>query len=259
MRRVSLDLKVFVPQSGARVSLLSPSGDVTVRNLKNSGVVLATQSGDARASEIVGDVAAETASGDIAIEGIIGNVAASSASGDIKALRVSGQNFRAITQSGDVSFQDSAVPVVAVETVSGDAHVKGVTGRTLKVRAVSGDASAEDVAFEMDTHLDTVSGYVALALRGPLTTGTINLVTVSGDADLKLPRETNAVLEITTKGGDVKGKIIGADGKTEKDITGSGMVNLTETLGTGAGAKIVISSVSGDIGIDQESSVIDIS
>jgi DUF4097 and DUF4098 domain-containing protein YvlB len=237
---------------------MSPAGDVTVRNLKNSGVVLATQSGDARASEIIGDVVAETASGDIAIEGVVGNVAASSASGDIKALRVSGQNFRAITQSGDVSFQESAVPVVAVETVSGDAHVKAVSGRTLKVRAVSGDASAEDVAFEMDTHLDTVSGYVALALRGPLNTGTINLISVSGDGELKLPRESNAVLEITTKGGDVKGKIMGPDGKTEKDVTGSGMVNLSETLGTGAGARIVVSSVSGDIEIAQESPVIDI-
>ncbi|MES2459019.1 MAG: DUF4097 family beta strand repeat-containing protein [Armatimonadota bacterium] len=258
VRRVSLDLKVFVPQSGARVSLMSPSGDVTVRNLKNSGVVLATQSGDARASEIIGDVAAETASGDIAIEGVVGNVAASSASGDIKALRISGQNFRAITQSGDVSFQESAVPVVAVETVSGDAHVKAVSGRTLKVRAVSGDASAEDVAFELDTHLDTVSGYVALAPRGPLTAGTINIVSVSGDAELKLPRQTNAILEITTKGGDVKGKIMGPDGKTEKEVTSSGMVNLSETLGTGAGAKIVVSSVSGDIEIDQESAVIDL-
>jgi hypothetical protein len=259
VRRVSLDLKVFVPQSGARVSLMSPAGDVTVRNLKNSGVVLATQSGDARASEIIGDVAAETASGDISIEGVVGNVAASSASGDIKAVRVSGQNFRAITQSGDVSFQESAVPVVAVETVSGDALVKGVTGRTLKVRAVSGDASAEDIAFEVDTHLDTVSGYVGLGLRGPVTTGIINLVTVSGDGELTLPRETNAVLEITTKGGDVKGKIMDPDGKTEKDVTGSGMVNLNETLGTGAGAKIVVSSVSGDIVINQESSVIELS
>jgi DUF4097 and DUF4098 domain-containing protein YvlB len=258
VRRVSLDLKVFVPQNGARVSLLSPSGDVTVRNLKNSGVVLATQSGDARASEIIGDVAAETASGDIAIEGIVGNVAASSASGDIKALRISGQNFRAITQSGDISFHESAVPVVVVETVSGDAHVKAVTGRTLKVRAVSGDAAAEDVAFEVDTHLDTVSGYISLHPRGPLTTGTINIVTVSGDGEIKLPRETNAFLEVSTKGGDVKGKIMGPDGKTEKEITGSGMVNLSETLGKGAGAKIVLSAVSGDLQIDQDSPVIDI-
>lgn len=259
IRRVSLDLKVFVPQSGARVSLMSPAGDVTVRNLKNSGVVLATQSGDARASEIIGDVAAETASGDVSLEGIIGNVAVSSASGDIKAIRVSGQNFRAITQSGDVSFQESSVPVVTVETVSGDAHVKGVTGRTLKVRAVSGDASAEDVTFELDTHLDTVSGYVSLALRGPLSTGTVTLVTVSGDGELKLPREADATLEITTKGGDIKGKIIGPDGKTEKDIIGSGMVNINETVGKGAGARIVLSSVSGDLQINQESSVIEIS
>ncbi|MBC8104696.1 MAG: DUF4097 family beta strand repeat protein [Cytophagales bacterium] len=258
VRRVSLDLKVFVPQSGVRVSLLSPSGDVTVRNLKNSGVVLATQSGDARASEIMGDVAAETASGDIAIEGIVGNIAASSASGDIKALRVSGQNFRAITQSGDVSLSESTVPVVAVETVSGDASLKAVTGRTLKMRAVSGDAHAEDVAFDLDTHLDTVSGYISLALRGPLKAGSVHLQTVSGDAELKLPRETSASLEVTTKGGDVKGRVLAPDNKTEKELSGSGMVSLSEAIGVGEGAKITLSSVSGDLEITQESPVIEL-
>jgi hypothetical protein len=48
----------------------------------------------------------------------------------------------------------------------------------------------------------------------------INLVTVSGDGDLKLPRETKRDSGNHDKGGDVKGKIIGPDGKTEKDITG---------------------------------------
>jgi hypothetical protein len=160
VRRVALDLKVFIPtnvEGGARVSLMSPSGDVKASKIKGA-VVLATQSGDAFASEIAGDVAAETASGDVSVEGVLGNVSVATASGDIKAVRLSGQSFKATTQSGDVDLSEATTPVVSVETVSGDAEVKGIAGRTLRMRAVSGDIEAEDVTFEEQVDLDTVSG-----------------------------------------------------------------------------------------------------
>jgi DUF4097 and DUF4098 domain-containing protein YvlB len=257
LRRVVLDIKVFVPENATRVTLMSPAGDVSVRNLKNSGVVLATQSGDARVNEIMGDVAVETASGDIAIQGVLGNVAASSASGDVVAVRVAGQNFRAITQSGDVDLADSTIPTVTIETVSGDATVRRISGRSLKLRAVSGDVVAEEIAYDNDTHLDTVSGCVTLSARGPLTSGTVELVTLSGDADVKLPRQTNASLEVSTKGGDLRGRVLTADGKSERELSATGMVNVTEPIGSGTGARIIISTVSGDVRVDQESPVID--
>ena len=196
--------------------------------------------------------AAETASGDVALERITGNIAASSASGDVKVLAVTGQNLRATTQSGDVSVKDSTLAVVSVETVSGDAEVSGVTGRSLKARAVSGDVSAEDTTFEVEVSLDTVSGYVSLSPKAPVNTGTFRLVTLSGDAVLKLPREANASLDVSTKGGDLRGKVMGADGKTEKALSATGMVNVTETVGIGAGARISLSTVSGDVTVEQD-------
>ncbi len=261
VRRVGLDLKVFVPQGSGtdrdntvrvgRVSLLSPSGDLAARNLRNAAVVLATQSGDAKASEISGDVALETASGDIAAEGVTGNVSASSASGDITAIRLTGQTFKATTQSGDIILSDSTVSVVAVETVSGDATVRAVTGRTVRVRAVSGDVSANDTLFEADTHLDTVSGFLSASPRTPLSAGTVTLVTVSGDADLKLPARAAGTIDINTKNGDVHARVYGT-GNAEKNLSGSGMVSFTETIGEGAAAKIVVTSVSGDLRITED-------
>jgi DUF4097 and DUF4098 domain-containing protein YvlB len=259
VKRVVLDLKLFIPEQGVRLSLLSLSGDVTARGLKGgAAVVLATHSGDARASELQGDVAVETASGDIALEGIAGNVTASSASGDVAAIRIVGQNFRGSTQSGDIDLTDSGVAVVTVETVSGDATVKRVVGRTLRVRAVSGDAVAEESLFAEESHLDTVSGYLSLAPREPLESGTISLVTVSGDADLRLPCGARGSVEVSTKSGDVDARFLGPDG-IEKSVKGTGMVRLTEGLGIGVGAKISLSTMSGDLKITQDSGVVEIS
>jgi DUF4097 and DUF4098 domain-containing protein YvlB len=254
-RRIVLDLKVFVPQNGAKVSLLSPAGDVTVRNHKGN-VVLATQSGDAKASEIVGDVAAETASGDIAVEGVVGNIQASSASGDIQAIRLSGQNFRAIAQSGDVTLREASIPVVNIETVSGDAETSAISGQTLRVRTVSGDAQVRDVAFTEEMRLDTVSGFLGVEPRGPLNAGSLTIITVSGDAEVKLPKAADASIEVNTKSGDVTAKFLGAEG-VEKTMNGSGMVSLSETVGGGAGARITVTTVSGNLTVSQESPVIE--
>ena len=249
VKRVTLDLKAFVPHSGARVSLLSPAGDVTARGIK-AGIVLATQSGDAKASEITGDIAAESASGDIAIEGATGAVQATSASGNIQAMRLTGQNFKAMTQSGDISLSEATVAHVTIETVSGNAEAKKASGRLLRIRSVSGDAYASETAFEENSSLDTVSGSVSFEPRGPLTAGTIGLNAISGDVDIKLPAETNAALEVSAKSGEVEGLFKGAGG-AERTLKASGLTSLSDTAGTGAGARITLSSVSGDIRISQ--------
>jgi lia operon protein LiaG len=194
----------------------------------------------------------------IALEGVVGNVQASSASGDIQAIRLSGQNFKGTSQSGDVSLKETSIPVISIETVSGDAESSGLTGRSLKVRAVSGDVFVKDTAFDEETRLDTVSGFLSLEPRGPLSAGNIGITTVSGDAELKLPKATDATIDINTKGGDVNAKFIGGDG-TEKTLQGSGMFAVSETIGKGAGGRISLSSVSGDLTVSQETATVELS
>ncbi|MDX1933207.1 MAG: DUF4097 family beta strand repeat-containing protein [Capsulimonadales bacterium] len=255
VRRVSLHLKVFVPKT-ARVSLLSPSGDVSVSQMK-AAVVVATQSGDARASEIAADVAAETASGDIAVEGILGNVQASSASGDIKALRISGNQFKATSQSGDVSLTSATIPTVLVETVSGDAEVRSLTGRTLRVKSVSGDVEVGETTFDQDTNLETVSGTIALEPGKSVSNGKYFLAAISGDIAVRLPKATDLTLDVTTKGGDIKASFRGPDGK-EKTLSASGLITVSDTIGAGTG-KLTVSTVSGNVEITQEALSVELS
>ncbi len=247
VRGVSLDLKVYVP-AGVKVSLMSPSGDVTAQGVRG-GVVLATQSGDALARDVSGDVAAETASGDIGVEGIIGNVTVSSASGDINAIRLAGQSLKASAQSGNVRVSEVTTPTVTVETVSGDVEARAVGGRSLRVRTVSGDVAATDIAASEETHLDTVSGNLHIAPRAPVT-GTTAVSAVSGDTAVRLPADADLVLELDTKSGDIHGRWRGPDG--ERRINASGTTTFSESLGTGGGGRIEVSTVSGDIQVSQE-------
>ena len=249
-RRQELELTLFVPQESVKVSLLSPSGDLSLRGIK-SAAVLATQSGDIHVAEVVGDVAAETTSGDIALEGIIGAITAHTASGDITGIRLDGASFKAESQSGDLNLSETMVPSVVLSCVSGDSTVRNVTGKTLNLRTVSGDAHVTGCEFETETHLDTVSGNLTLAPKGGVAAGKLVLSSVSGDTQLTLPAQTNAVLEARTRSGELKGKIKGPDGQS-KSINGSGMVIVSESIGAGTGAVIVLSSVSGDLAIDQE-------
>ncbi len=261
IRRASLDLKVFVPsgQPPFKISLMSPSGDVSARSIKNAAVVLATQSGDARAMEIAGDVAADTASGDIAVEGVLGSVSVGTASGDIEAVRLSGATFRASTQSGDVRLSDGTVPTVNVETVSGDLFLSHLAGRTARARTVSGDITATEVSFESEASFDTVSGTLEFAPKSPLKSTTVKLAAVSGDIEARLPRDTDATLDLSSKGGDVEATLYpapasegGVSGATEKVIRASGMVSVNETLGAGTSpARISVGTVSGDITVTQ--------
>lgn len=246
-RHLRLDLKVLVPQ-GIKASLLSPAGDITARALQG-GVAVATQSGDAQVQDVGGDVAVETASGDIVLDGVTGSVTASSASGTVTLARVSSLSGKVGTQSGDVELRETTIASVEIETVSGDVAAQAAEGRSLRIRTVSGDVEALDVAVREETHLDTVSGSLALAPRERLRTGTLTLAAVSGDVDLRLPATTDAALSLSSRSGDIHGAFRTADG--EQRIDTSGLNSFTRTLGAGAGARVTVTTVSGDIVVNQ--------
>ena len=213
----------------------------------------ATQSGDIHLAEIVGDVAAETTSGDIALEGVLGAVSAHTASGDIQAIRLDGMSFKAESQSGSISLSEAMLPIITLATVSGDSTLKEVTGKRVSLRTVSGDAQVEECAFEEELSVDAVSGTLNLSPRSPLTEGKLIISTVSGDVALALPFKTNAVLEARTRSGELRGKVRGSDGAL-RDLRSSGMVIVSESIGDGTGAMLVLSSVSGDLKIEQSES-----
>lgn len=247
-RRAELNLKVFVPAEGVKVSLISPSGDLSVRGIK-AAAVTATQSGDIHLAEILGDVAAETTSGDIGIEGVVGAASAHTASGNIQAIRLDGASFKGESQSGDIQLSEAMVPSLTLSVVSGDVSLQGVTGANLNLQAVSGDVRLLDCEFPEAT-INAVSGNLSFTPRGSLTQGKLVISGVSGDLALTLPARTNAVLEARTRSGELRGKLRQADGSL-KEIKSNGMTIVSESIGEGTGAMIVLSSVSGDLRIEQ--------
>ena len=248
-KRIQLNLKVFVPAEGVKVSLISPSGDISVRGIK-AAAVTATQSGDIHLAEIIGDVAAETASGDIALEGIVGAASARTTSGSIQALRLDGPSFKGESQSGDISLSDAIVPTVSLSVVSGDSSLHNVTSHTLNIRAVSGDVSIDEYDGAEETLLDSVSGDLSFSPKGSFVKGKLVISTISGDTSLSFPYKTNAVLEARTKSGELRGKVRDSAGDFRK-IKGSGMAIVSESIGEGTGAMVVLSSISGDISVEQ--------
>ncbi|MCX6369273.1 MAG: DUF4097 family beta strand repeat-containing protein [Armatimonadetes bacterium] len=248
-KRIQLHLKVFVPAEGVKVSLLSPSGDLSVRGIK-AAAVTATQSGDIHLAEIAGDVAAETTAGNIGIEGVLGSVSARTTSGDIQAIRLDGASFKGESQSGDISLNEAIVPVITLSAVSGDSTLCGVSCTRLSVRTVSGDTKIQECDFDEEALLDSISGSLSFAPRASLVKGKLVLSTISGDTHLTLPYKTNAVLEARSKSGELRGKVRGSDGSL-REIRGAGMSIVSESIGEGTGAMLVLSSVSGDIKLEQ--------
>ena len=74
---------------------------------------------------------------------------------------------------------------------------------------------------------------------------------------LRLTNATNASFEVSTKSGDVDGRVMGADG-VEKTFGVAGMVRVNEEIGSGSGARITVSTMSGDVKVRQESPVVEI-
>ncbi len=248
LRSVIFDLKVFVPR-GITVSLLSPAGKLIVRDLRG-GVALASKSGDMDIREVAGDVAAETASGDILMENVIGNVTATTASGAVTLQHGSGENLRAATQSGNLTIKELTTTTVDVESVSGNVSVNATSGRQIRVHTVSGDIEVSDVAADQEARIDTISGALDVSLRSPLNAGNVTLGTISGDAELHLPAAAQGTLSLSTRSGDIQGHW--RSGEKERLLQTSGMESFAETIGSGEGARISISTTSGDIKVTQE-------
>jgi hypothetical protein len=200
-------LTVRVPK-GVRVRAALVSAHLTVTGVDGGGR-LHTVSGDIVATALGGDVSVGTVSGDIEIDHV-------------------GPELRVDAVSGDVVAR-ARTTEVDVETVSGDASVDNEgTLRRGRMSTVSGDLDlATAFLADGDLSLDTVSGDVALTLRGPV----------------------DARIEVDAgPGGEIEN---GLDGRiVRQDRAGPGE-SLTLSLGKGSG-EIEVSTVSGTVELRQQ-------
>jgi hypothetical protein len=159
-----------------------------------------------------GEVTIRELSGDVYVEGVNGEIAISDAIGDISAKAVNGQ----VTISrvgGDIS----------VETVNGSIELEGVSG------SVDGRA---------------VNGGIEVTLVGDRLAGEgIDLTTVNGSVDLRIPRSFSAQLELETVTG-------GMDVDFPSTISGTIPRRISTPLG-GGGPPVRVETTGGAIRIDR--------
>lgn len=161
---------------------------------------------------INGEVAIRELSGDVSVEAVNGEIAISDVSGDVFAKAVNGE-IEIGRVSGDIS----------AETVNGSVELEGVSG------SVKGTA---------------VNGSIEVTLVGDrLAAEGVDLETVNGPVDLRMPRSFSARLELETVTG-------GMD--VDFPITISGKLDprrISTTLGSG-GPPVRVETTGGAISID---------
>ncbi len=181
--------------------LSTTSGDITVNDSQSPSLHLSTKSGDC----VVEDA---SCTGTLEVE---------SFSGEIRLHRVSFQDLKCTSKSGDISLDDRSENPreIRLYAVSGDISAKTRCNRGT-IQSVSGDFNlkTEDL-LEPSWTIKTVSGDVTI--QAHMLNGTIRFTSVSGDASFKGQRPIaggrseyvfgtgkEGILKINTVSGDLR-------------------------------------------------------
>lgn len=188
------------------------------------------------------EVKASTVSGNVAVRGTAGRVQASSVSGDLD-VRDAVDEIEIHTTSGDLRAEKLRGRIRA-NTTSGDLVLDDVNG-DLRFHTVSGTLRARGALTGLE--FESVSG--DLEFRGDIKNeGTYTAHTHSGDIRLTLPANLAANLDVGTFSGDLR---------TEFPLTlqpgesASRRGRQMQTTINGGGARITLSTFSGDITIEK--------
>ncbi|MBM3713223.1 MAG: DUF4097 domain-containing protein [Actinobacteria bacterium] len=145
-------------------------------------------------------------------------IACSSVSGDLETRRFMLESFTFNSTSGNVNVIELVSESTKIETTSGKVFLKDAEGLT---------------------SISTVSGGVEIDLRS--LKKDLNVKTVSGDVDIKIPEESEFIFSLGSVSGNIKNefrsKITFADGKNLEGSVGEGMDH------------VKVKTISGDINL----------
>lgn len=172
-------------------------------------------------------------SGDIEAHDLRGIFSIASQSGEISLHNLQG-SLRASSSSGDIRVDGSNMVEATLETTSGKIVFSG-SSDTIVSKSVSGDIQIEN---DRASHfmLSTASG--DLSYRGQ-PAGASDVTSISGDVKLRLNRESNTALALSTVSGDLN-----------SDIDLSELFKNPQTLNGKMGAGMIplnVHTTSGDI------------
>jgi Putative adhesin len=184
-------------------------------------------------------VSVQSSSGDVTAEGLSGGVDLRTLSGDISLTDVSGP-LAVTTTSGDIEVGAGDVASANITTTSGSVEIEGEAS-ALVVQTVSGDIEITNTR-SATVSLATTSGDIeyggSLSAEGDHTVSTI-----SGDVDLRLPEDAALAVEASSVSGSLTTDFPVSGTMADRTMSG--------TIGAG-GARLVITTTSGDIAIEQQ-------
>ena len=171
------------------------------------------------------DVEARTVGGVINVKNLSGEqLCFDTVSGNIVASDITCEERKMKTISGDIRGKNFTADEVALRTVSGDIKVGGITGDELNIRTISGTVAVEQIAYE-EIAATSVSGKFVLGCVKIFKQCDCN--TVSGDFSLYVPVKKVHIIHRGLRGN------VRTEGVDE----------------TGEGAKVKVTSVTGDLSI----------
>lgn len=138
-----------------------------------------------------------------------------------------GNNYSSVTYNLTVPKN---VKLRGIELVNGDLDIIGVRGE-IEAELVNG--SVESDSMSGDAHISTVNGEMTLTYLDTSDVDTINLESVNGSIDLRLPQDVSADIEAETVSGRIsnefgihveKGKWVGS---SMRGTIGSGDIRVT--------------------------------
>ncbi len=202
----------------------SNSGDVELLVPRFVKLVVNGMSTDVGISDVAGDVEVQLLTGDVELRALGGRAIVSSVSGDVRVTEGVG-DLRVSTVGGDIEARQVRGNI-DVNTTSGDVTLSTERARRVAVNTVSGTivldgALADDARLQFTTH--------------------------SGDVVLRLPASAAGQLEVSTYNGSVSGGTLtllpdGGDRGGQRDRQPN-----RYQFGGGGGARITVSTFSGDI------------
>lgn len=183
--------------SADKSDIASISGLIQIDTINaNSNINIGTSSGDIRLQQIAGEVNIASISGEIKAAVISGNAQLSTTSGDIAIQRIDGDTETSTT-SGEVKILEGKGSR-EISSSSGDITIQGADG-SFNLSTISGE-----ILFQAQAgmgEIETSSGDIRIELSE--LTGSINLDSISGDVNIKLPESSSFDFEANTTSGDI--------------------------------------------------------
>lgn len=209
-------------------TLAEPGSTLEVRVPRRARLWIKAGTAAIEVSGLYGELDCSSVSGPIRVEGSLKLLVAESMEGDLKAF--------------------GPMDVVRLKGGAGSVTLRGPRG-DVQAFTVGGTIVATDAAV-VRAHLETVSG--TIAYDGTVDrSGTLEVITHSGDITLRLPPEIAAEFDLSSFDGDIvaaisgKGEKGGKGGEVQKPVRGKPVSFMT----SGGGANVKVRSFKGEIRI----------